>query len=273
MPKKLKTLLSIAGSDPMGGAGIQADIRAGQAMGFHVLTAVTSVTVQNSKGIYDILPVDSLILHAQLQRILEDCQPDAIKVGMMGHVNNFIEVGNFLSNVPVKTHVVVDPVLSVSADGGYLFCGISPSEIAKLYLYNIFPWSSVATPNIHELKVLLNKKRLNLASFKTVLKELSLNHLVVKGGDNKGKYIEDHLLSYGGVSTYSHPKVKCKNLHGTGCTYSSLLACNLALGFSMEEAFMNTNKKMEELINRSCDYRLGTSNYGPLNLIKYDHFD
>ncbi|MCH5234275.1 MAG: hydroxymethylpyrimidine/phosphomethylpyrimidine kinase [Muribaculaceae bacterium] len=273
MHKKLKTLLSIAGSDPMGGAGIQADIRAGQAMGFHVVTAVTSVTVQNSKGIYDILPIDSSLLQAQLHRILEDCQPDAIKVGMMGSVNNFIEVGNFLLNLPIKSPVVVDPVLSVTADGGHLFCGTSPSEIAQLYLYNIFPWTSVATPNIHELKVLLNKKRLNLASFTTILKELSLNHLIVKGGDAKGKIITDKLLSYTGVCSHSHPKINCKNLHGTGCVYSSLLACNLALGFSLEEAFMITNKKMEEIINSSCDYSLGNSNYGPLNLIKYDHFD
>ncbi|MCH5241631.1 MAG: hydroxymethylpyrimidine/phosphomethylpyrimidine kinase [Muribaculaceae bacterium] len=270
MTKKIKSLLSIAGSDPMGGAGIQADIRAGNAMGFHVVTGVTAITVQNSKGIFNVTPIETHILKAQLDKILEDCHPDAIKIGMIGNVSNFIEVGNFLSNVHAEIPVVIDPVLSVSADGGPLFTGSSRGEIAILYKKYIFPHSTVATPNNSELKALLNKKRINFEDYKEILKACDINNLIVKGGDQLNKVINDNLITYQGVTTFSHPKVKCKNLHGTGCTYSTLLACYLALGNNMYEAYMSTNKKMMEIINNSCQYNLGTSNNGPLNINKYN---
>lgn len=269
MPKKLKTLLSIAGSDPIGGAGIQADIRAGESMGFHVMTALTAITAQNSKGIYDIVTLDPLALKSQLERIIEDCKPDAIKIGMIGSSNNFKIVGNFLHNLPLGIPVVVDPVLTASSNGGYLFNDNSPEEISRMYINNIFPFTSVATPNISELKILLNRKRININGYKNILSKLMVKNLIIKGGDKKGKSITDRMIDHNGIESYSHLKIKCKNLHGTGCTYSSLLACYMGLEYPLKESFMMTNKKMEDIINSSCDYFLGDSSYGPLNVNNY----
>lgn len=269
MSKKLKSILSIAGSDPMGGAGLQADIRTGVSLGFHVLTVCTALTVQNSRGLFEVNPVEPSLLKSQLDKVVEDCCPDAVKIGMIGSVGNFIEIERFIKNLPLELPIVVDPVLKASANGNNLFQDISIQEISSLYINKIFPWITVATPNQSELKFLLNKRKIDLRSYKKILSELSLNHLIIKGGDSKGKIINDKLLNFYDIKTFSHPKVKCENLHGTGCVYSTLLACFLGMGNNIDDAFIMTNKKMEEIIDRSRQYCLGKSSYGPLNLNNY----
>lgn len=269
MPEKLKTLLTIAGSDPTGGAGIETDIRTGISLGLHVMAAVTVVTAQNSKGIKKISSIPAEILRAQLDSIVEETIPDAIKIGMIGNIKNFKIIQDYLFTLPDTIPIIVDPVLKATSDGSHLFVNLTEKEVAKLYYFNIFPNVVVATPNLSELKILLDKKKLYLNNPGKILEELNIKNLIIKGGDTTKSEITDILLTNKGIFYHSHKKIKCKNLHGTGCAYSSLIASYMALGNPLEEAFSLSNKKMEEIISQSCDYSLGDSKYGPLNINNY----
>ena len=255
MSRKLKTLISIAGSDPTGGAGIQADVRAGSAMGVHVLSAITALTAQNSNGIRKIELVSPQMLQAQLRSIIEEVIPDSVKIGMIGSVKNLGIIVDFISALPKGTPVVVDPVLKSTAGDNSLFDDDN-REMIKIYKEKLFPIVTVVTPNIPELEILGDITELCQA-------------IVIKGGHSSRDVIEDILLFKDSKVSHSHPRMKCGNLHGTGCVYSSILASYLALGRSLEDAFVSTCSKMEEIISNSCDYSLGSSDYGPLNINNY----
>lgn len=267
MPSKLHTLLSIAGSDPLGCAGIQADIRSGNLMGVHVLTAVTAVTSQNSGGLTNIGSVDPDLLESQLKSILEEVIPDAIKIGMVGSKDNFVVISNFLKSLNPGVKVVIDPIIRVSSDNKLLIKASSEEDIVSYYLRYLFPLATVVTPNIPEMNLLTNTDSKNWDC--SSLDYLNTNAVIVKGGHSDSKCIEDTLILPDKILTCSHSKYECNNLHGTGCTYSSILASCLALGKNLQEAFFITSTEMENIISQSCEYTLGFSNYGPLNINQY----
>lgn len=264
MPQKLLTLLSIAGSDNIGGAGIQADIRAGSSLGLHVVTALTSVTAQNSRALVDSISVPSDMLKNQLDAIMEDIVPDAVKIGMIGSVENLNVISKFLDILPNKIPIVVDPVLYVTvSQPSLLKFELDSLEIRKGYLNDIFPKATIVTPNLDELKMLTGE---TIPSALTLVK-LHAKAAVIKGGHAKKDQIEDNLLIGGEkMIKVSHPRINCHNLHGTGCVYSSFIASYLALGFDIKSAFQATERKMQTIINKSCFYDLGISSYGPLNI-------
>ena len=276
MPEKLKTILSIGGSDPTGGAGIQTDIRCGISLGLHVATAITAVTVQNSHDIMAVNPVDSNILKKQTEAILEDVMPDAVKIGMIGSVENVKVISDFIKYLPDEIPLVVDPVISASV-GSPL--SVSPQgDMISKYITEILPFATVATPNLSEAEEFLNSIGIkpakdNLALSSQFLIHLGLNAIILKGGHQKKEVITDYLAdNIGGavvISESSHKRVECGNLHGTGCDYSAFLASYLALGFPLQDAFLKTSSKMWEIISHSCDYMLGKSEYGPLNINGY----
>lgn len=249
MAERLHSVLSIAGSDPTGGAGIQADIRTGSLMGCHVLTAITAVTAQNSKGVSKIMTVSPGMLREQLDDIIEDVTPNAIKIGMVGSADNIKEIFFFLSRLNSEMPIVVDPVLKSTAGDFLLNDG---SDILKAYHRYLFPLATVITPNRYEAEM--------------IGKEYPM---VIKGGDTTESCIEDILTVDGKVLSYRHQKIDSINLHGTGCVYSTLLASYLALGRTLTQAFMDASVKMSEIISRSTGYRLGASGYGPLNINNY----
>lgn len=249
MPKPLKTLLSIAGSDPMGGAGIQADIRAGILLGIHVATAITTVTAQNSKKVYELNALPSKVLESQLSAITEDILPDAIKIGMIGSFQNAKTIIKFLQSLPSEIPIVIDPILRTSVSHKELLSG---NEFYKIFTNELIPLATIITPNIEEAQFFKEAKA-----------------IVIKGGHSKNNLIKDTLIIGEKILTSEHPRVECCNLHGTGCVYSSLLASYLAKGFSIEDSFVQTSKKMFEIINKSSQYTLGESTYGPLNINNY----
>lgn len=250
MPKKLKTLLSIAGSDPTGGAGIQADIRAGISLGLHVMTVVTAVTAQNSLDFIDLGVVESHLVNAQLSAIKSEVIPDAIKIGMVGSEENLKIIAEYLLTLPREIPIVVDPVLKSSIGGKNLSID---EEIITLYQQLIFPLATVITPNLTEMEFVPKKFP-----------------QIIKGGHVKSsEFVIDCLLYGDKILSNKLPKVNCKNLHGTGCIYSSLLASYLALGKTLEDAFYSTSENIHQIITRSCEYSMGESHYGPLNINNY----
>lgn len=276
MSKQLTTILSIAGSDPTGGAGIQADIRAGNEMGVHVLTAVTAVTVQNSTHFFETGVVSATLLEAQLKAIIQESTPQAIKIGLIGSEENFQVIADFLSKLGEKIPVVVDPLINSTIDT-YNLSGCSPNETRDLYVDGIFPFSTVATPNREEWETLSNLKEITEENLKKSLNELNLTALAIKGGHSlegsklePAKKIDDLLITQNGEEeTFTHPRIECKNLHGTGCVFSTLMAANLAFGKTLREAFHATCESMSHIIDKSCNYSLGNSLYGPLNINQY----
>lgn len=260
MPKKLKSLLAIAGSDPMGGAGIQADIRAGSIIGVHVLTAITAITSQNSKGLIDSGVVSPRVLKNQLDTIIVDTVPDAIKIGLVGDIENLKVIKDFLESLP-DIPIVVDPIIKITA-GTVSQKNIDISPILKFYIEEIFPSATVVTPNLDELNSYTGDKDIN----ENLLDLLNCRSIIVKGGHSTSEILTDYLITPDGILTASHPKIHCMNLHGTGCLFSSLLAGRLAIGESLDNSFYKTSYDVANIISQSCDYRLGKSSYGPLNI-------
>ena len=254
MKNKLKTLLTIAGSDPMGGAGIQADIRVGISMGFHIVSAITAVTSQNSRKLESLGVCNPHILKAQLDCISEDLIPDGIKIGIVGSVENAIVISEYIKNLDKAIPIVVDPVLSVSAAGESFE---NHFDLIDSYKNWIFPYATVITPNLQEWEN-INELKLNCA-------------VVVKGGHSLNDEIEDLLITPKDNYKISHSRIQCLNLHGTGCVFSSFLACYLALGYDIPESFKLTSDKMNKIIRRSIDYSLGNSLNGPLNINEYKY--
>ena len=262
MLRQVKTLLTIAGSDPVGGAGIQADIRVGCSLGLHVVTAVTTLTAQNSKGILDFYS-DPDFLRLQLEAIREDVIPDAVKIGLIGVPSNIKIICRYLDSLPASVPIVVDPILYLSAASlSLLKIEFDSLELRKLYLSELFPRASVLTPNLDELKILTGIDSPN----NLALKALNTEAMVVKGGHSKDDKIRDVLVTPGKVEMFTHERINCHNTHGSGCVFSSFLASYLGLGETLEKAFLKTCRTMEKIISKSCHYNLGNSTYGPLNI-------
>lgn len=268
-PSKLKTLLSIAGSDPMGGAGIQADIKTGTMMGLHVVTAVTAVTVQNSNGLMDLGAVSPDSLKAQLMAIMEDVIPDAIKLGMIGSVENLYIVAEFLKCLYNEIPIIIDPILNITANNAKAIEQNDIDTVANLYIDNLFEFASVITPNLKELTSLSGNSPLDLNDPLIFLNKLHSKAVIIKGGHSDKEMVEDLLITENGMSISRHKRVTCKNLHGTGCVFSSMIASFLAKGKNLEESFQLTSQNLSDIILSSCDYTLGDSSYGPLNINNY----
>lgn len=270
MIRQLKTILSIAASDPMGGAGIQADIKAASIMGLHVVTAVTAVTVQNSKRFYDTGAVSPDILITQLKTIFEDVKPDVIKIGMLGSFENGEIVADFLRKYCLGIPIVVDPIFSPTVTNNSFYNSIdNAKEYKELYIDKIFPYALVATPNFKELVTLIDSPLESVHLNVSLLKCLNISSLIVTGLEQEDKTLKDILIERNKIREVKHDKIECENTHGTGCVFSSLLASYLALGNDLEDAFKKTSKQIYEIINMSRNYNLGDSHYGPLNVTNY----
>ena len=267
MSYKLKTLLSIAGSDPMGGAGIQADIKTGNALGLHVTTAITAVTSQNSKGFYQLGIIPHQLLESQLRAITEDLIPDAIKIGMIGNVENLEVIVNFIKSLPHKVSIVVDPVLKSTVSNSPL--SSHSEELVRQYIEQLFPLATVITPNLKELEELSKGMALDFDHYMSMLQRLNVNAFVLTGLDLDNDRKVDLLFEKEGSFRSTHEKFECRNLHGTGCVFSSLLASYLGLKYNLKEAFQLASNKMCDIISQSCNYTLGNSKYGPLNINDY----
>ena len=236
----MKTVLTIAGSDSIGGAGIQADIKTITMHGIYATTAITAITAQNTIGVQDILEISPYLLKEQLDSIFTDIYPDAVKIGMVSSKNLIEVIAESLKFYKAK-NIVVDPVM-VSGTGCKLFSGDYSEILAK----KLFPISNLVTPNLFEAEVISGEKIFNLSDLIKVSKKISATYdcnVLCKGGhfeDNSNDVL--FLKNKNDSIILKSEKINNKNTHGTGCTLSSSIASNLALGNDLIKSVKNAKK-------------------------------
>lgn len=228
----MKKVLTIAGSDCSGGAGIQADIKTISAHGMYAMSVITALTAQNTTGVSGIMNVSPEFVTMQLESIFSDIVPDSIKTGMLSEPEITEAVSAFLKKHNAA-NLVVDPVM-VSTSGKKLL-----SETAlEVLTGSLFPLARVITPNIPEAEVLSGITVKNISDMEKaarIISEITPAAILVKGGHSVSD-ATDLLFENGNVMTFSADRINNPNTHGTGCTLSSAIACGLAGGLSVSES-------------------------------------
>ena len=262
-----QAVFSIAGSDPCGGAGIQADLKTFTAVGVYGAAAITCLTAQNTKGVQSYREVSADFVAQQIGAVLDDLPVSHIKTGMIGTAAVAEVVGNFLRDF--RGEIICDPVLA-SSHGESLFSGNLDS-----FCQNILSRTTVVTPNLHELQ---NLTGVTCTTTEEILKSASrlleqyprLRAVVIKGGhiDEKNRQVVDTLLlkqsrGHPTSSTIIHDRVPTRNTHGTGCTFAAAYAAYHLLHGNDREAFRGAVSFMDQVINRSKDHTIGHGK-GPL---------
>jgi hydroxymethylpyrimidine/phosphomethylpyrimidine kinase len=260
--KHYPRVLSIAGSDSGGGAGIQADLKTFSALGCFGMTAITALTAQNTQGVRGIHGVPPEFLAAQLEAVLEDIGADAVKIGML-HAPEIVRVvAQAIRKYQLK-HVVLDPVM-VATSGDRLIA----EETVSVLVRELFPLATLVTPNLDEAELLLGHKIAGIPALDGAARELQAlgaPGVLLKGGHLKGDEVVDLLLQ--GDRTplrLASPRIASENVHGTGCTLSSAIAAQLALGHGLEDAVRLARAYILGAIAAGADVHTGRG-HGPLN--------
>lgn len=253
----MKKVLTIAGSDSSGGAGIQADIKAISMHKMYALSVVTAVTAQNTKGVTMVQDIDADVVEAQLEAVFSDILPDAIKIGMLSNKEIIEVVAKKLKEYNCK-NIVVDPVM-VATSGDALLDKNCINTLKK----ELLPLATIITPNIYEAEILSEIKINNDEDVKRAGEKIKLytnGSVLIKGGHNK-KNSNDTLFINDKKIIFEGKKIDNHNTHGTGCTLSSAIACNLANGYSLEQSVHNAKKYITNAISYKLDLGSGR---GPL---------
>ena len=219
-------VLTIAGSDPSGGAGIQADIKAITALGGYAASAITALTIQNTLGVTGIFAVPPSVVSEQIATVMEDIAPPSIKIGMVKDATIVRHIAEAIEKYH-PTFIVYDPVM-VSTSGHQLI----DDDVIETIEKELIPQVSLITPNMHEAEVLLRRKIGSIADMEAAAKELASRyriHVLIKGGHLQGDGMCDILACPNGMlSHFTESKIETRNLHGTGCTLSSAIATLVA---------------------------------------------
>jgi hydroxymethylpyrimidine/phosphomethylpyrimidine kinase len=260
-PWGVPRVLSIAGSDSGGGAGIQADLKTLAALGCHGMSAVTALTAQNSRGVQAIHVAPPAFLAKQIQSVLDDIGADALKIGMLHDEATVDVVAEALQQHPLTT--VLDPVM-VATSGDAL---ITPPTVQRLR-ERLFSVCSVITPNLDELGLLVGRRITGLDGAVQAAQDLvaeGARAVLVKGGHLNTPRLTDTLVDPSGVRWQrSAPRLITRNLHGSGCSLSSAIAAFLAQGWDLLEAVDAAHHWVRCALLGGLDLRLG-GGHGPLN--------
>lgn len=254
----MKTVLTIAGSDCSGGAGIQADLKTMLANGVYGMSVITSLTAQNTTGVRSISNAEPLFLADQIDSVFEDIVPDAVKTGMIPSKELVEVTADKLKTYGVK-NLVVDPVM-VATSGADL----SDSESVKALKEKLIPLALVVTPNIPEAEVLSGLKIITKDDMTKAAEKIYSEcgcSVLIKGG-HTGNDADDILYHGGGVFVFGSKRIDNKNTHGTGCTLSAAIASNLAKGMKLPEAVRRAKKYITGAIEAGLDLGHGR---GPLD--------
>lgn len=262
LPFQYPRVLSIAGSDSGGGAGIQADLKTFSALGCFGMTAITAITAQNTCGVTAIHAVPADILAQQIDAVVSDIGVDAVKIGML-HDPAVVKVVAQAIKRYQWPRVVLDPVM-VATSGDRL---IAQETIAVL-VGELFPLATVVTPNLDEAALLLGRAveiEAHLADAAHDLLQLGAPAILLKGGHLSGEEMVDILLQPGQkLLRMANARIASRNTHGTGCTLSSAIACYLALGHDLAYAVQLARSYVYQAILHGADVRTGHG-HGPLN--------
>ncbi len=255
-------LLTIAGSDSGGGAGVQADLKTFAALGCFGMTAITALTAQNTTGVRAIHAVPLAMLAAQIDAVVEDIGVDAVKIGMLHSAPTIQTVAAALDRHQLR-RVVLDPVM-VATSGAAL---IDPSAIAALVRL-MFPLALLVTPNLDEAALLVGRPlhtEADMADAARQLLAMGARAVLLKGGHLAGNTVADLLLQAGAPPLWLRaPRIDTPNTHGTGCTLSSAIAARLALGDDLAQAVHNARDFVRAALAAGADVRTGAGS-GPLN--------
>ncbi|ASS38516.1 hypothetical protein AXF17_03610 [Mogibacterium pumilum] len=290
----MPTVLSIAGSDPSGGAGIQGDIKTIFAEGCYGMGAVTGLTVQNTLGVYDVMPVPTDFLYRQIDETLSDIRPDAIKIGMIVSTEQIDVIVGLIKRYGLE-NVIVDPVIAPTS--GVEFAN---DEVMKCMIEKLFPLSTLVTPNLPEAKRICEIiENFNLqvegkwqmqsqtqsqvqtqSQSQTQIKRKAANlsmpelacfigqncgcSVLIKGGHAEGDDATDYLWTasdddrIGCITEFKDERVETTSSHGTGCALSSSIAANMAKGHMLEAAIYRGKEYVTTALK--SDMRIGTGN-------------
>lgn len=222
--RRVPVVLSIAGSDSGGGAGIQADLKAFARAGVHGTTAVTAITVQNTVGVTDVHPVPTDVIQAQVRAVAEDLGVDAVKIGMLGDAATIRAVAAVLDELPEGTPVVLDPVM-VAESGARLLAEQAQAALAT----ELIPRATVITPNVPEARTLTGAPdQLDPAHLVRALHDLGPHYAVLTGGHRDE--VTDLVFDGEAITEIPGERYPDGAAHGSGCTHASTLAARLALG-------------------------------------------
>lgn len=289
--KSKPVILSIAGSDPSGGAGIQADIKTVLNFNAYPCSVISALTAQNTMGIDGIWPVDNQILELQLSSVLSDFTPDAIKIGLIRSVDSIMIIGKVLKDFQILNNIVIDPILSLTLSDETL-----RDDLIMALVSELFPLATLVVPNIPEFNKIeetTGKPFIDLCSAwllkgghneddesevvdslfyrsysdqtdnlpSTTFPTLNFNH---SGFFNHHNYLpsfgEDFIMVQ---KDFTHKRINTSNSHGSGCLLSTAVACGLAKGESLQESVRHAVKYVDNALSHSVNYKISKGNYGP----------
>lgn len=260
--KHYARVLTIAGSDSGGGAGIQADLKTFAALGCYGMTAITALTAQNTKGVQGIHGIPAEFLKAQIQSVMDDIGVDALKIGML-HAPEIVDVVAWAIDHYQLKNVVLDPVM-VATSGDRLIA----SETVQVLVRELFPRATLITPNLDEAVLLLGREISDVSVLETAGRDLlamGARAVLLKGGHLPGNDLMDLLVQPNTPSErLSSRRIHSNNVHGTGCTLSSAIAAYLALGMGLSEAVHCARQYIVQAIAHGADITTGHG-HGPLN--------
>jgi hydroxymethylpyrimidine/phosphomethylpyrimidine kinase len=254
----MRTVLTIAGSDSSGGAGIQADIKTMTANGVYAMSAITALTAQNTTGVTGIMEVTSEFLSMQIDSVFTDIYPDAVKIGMVSSAKLIETISERLKFYNAR-NIVVDPVM-ISTSGSKLLQDDAIETLKK----SLFPQAVLLTPNIPEASVLSGLSIENENDMIKAAEAISNQFgcaVLLKGGHNI-KDANDLLYNNHNYKWFRGERIDNKNTHGTGCTLSSAIACGLAKGIDLETSIQSAKDYVSGALKAMLDLGKGS---GPLN--------
>ncbi len=258
-------LLSIAGSDPSGGAGIQADLKTFGALDAYGMACITTLTAQNTTGVQDVHPLPAEFVERQIDSVFRDIEVDAVKIGLLGSIDICKAVTEVLQKYKPQ-YVVLDPVLVAQSGDNLTSDGILHSMTQDL-----FPIATLITPNIPEMQALtgIEPERLkNVIEDPESLRaeienKLGQSAILLKGGHMAGEDCTDYLFDPQGFDKFTCKRIHTENTHGTGCTLSSAIAVYLAKGEGLSSACRKGKEYVSEALEASKNNKIGQG-HGPL---------
>jgi hydroxymethylpyrimidine/phosphomethylpyrimidine kinase len=250
-------VLTIAGSDSGGGAGIEADIKTISALGGYACTAITAITAQNTLGVFGVHPLPADFVRLSIETVLADIGADAIKLGML---TNEAIIRAVAACLPAGLPVVLDPVM-VATSGAVL---LPDAAILALREF-LIPRAAIVTPNLPEAAKLTGlpvaTEAQKIAAGRALL-GMGTKAALIKGGHGTGDILTDYLVTAEAVEAISLPRLLTKNTHGTGCTLASAIATGLAQGMTLLDAVQRARKYLHEAIRTAPGFGAG---HGPVN--------
>lgn len=260
---RYNTVLSIAGSDSSGGAGIQADIKTISALDCYAATVITALTAQNTQGVQAIQTLPPQFITQQAESVFTDLNINAVKIGMLHDADVIDSVSKIIQSYQPE-HVILDPVM-IAQDGSTL---LKPETIKHLKT-TLLPLATIITPNIPEAIQLSQQKishHSDMEHCARTIGQYAKTNVLLKGGHHKQESADDVFYCYqlDSCSWYSSPWVDTHNTHGTGCTLSSAIAALLAKDFSLPAAIQQAKHYITQALKSGANYRLGTG-HGPVH--------